>query len=354
MVSLDKTVGSLLLGTYLNSCLLVLELFQMSHYFRRMNNDSWIMKTVVGIVGFINAIDTLATISAVYLYAITHWGNTQYLVIQNWPITAHFVATGLVGALVQAFMLYRFWRMTEHTLTVCILALFSTASFAGSIGTAVDTTVNAYFSKRGGASIFVTIWLIGSLVADVGIAVALVWRLHRVKTDIQPAKSLIRRLITSAISTGTSTSIIAIIAVFAYFHEPSSNVGISVTFILGRVYSCTMLYLLNNRSKMRGEKADGTVEVGLATNFNLGGIYINRTVVVIHEFSADAFVPPPPESEIKDRPFAGLVDLNAVRRSSVSSTSSSFSSGSSTFSGDASEASDSDDDSPDSPPEATP
>jgi hypothetical protein len=39
----------------------------MSHYFRRMNNDSWIMKTVVGIVGFINAIDTLATISAVYL-----------------------------------------------------------------------------------------------------------------------------------------------------------------------------------------------------------------------------------------------------------------------------------------------
>jgi hypothetical protein len=33
-----------------------------------------------------------------------------------------------------------------------------------------------------------------------------------------------------------------------------------------------MLYLLNNRSKVRGEKADGTVEVGLATNFNLGGI----------------------------------------------------------------------------------
>ncbi|KAJ7918153.1 hypothetical protein B0H13DRAFT_1993560 [Mycena leptocephala] len=362
--SLDKTVGSLLLGTYLNSCLLVLELFQMSHYFRRMNNDSWIMKTVVGIVGFINAIDTLATISAVYLYAITHWGNTQYLVIQNWPITAHFVATGLVGALVQAFMLYRFWRMTEHTLTVCILALFSTASFAGSIGTAVDTTVNAYFSKRGGASIFVTIWLIGSLVADVGIAVALVWRLHRVKTDIQPAKRFPVQFPPPAwVLTNTPwqphqeinhlghlnrhlDSIIAIIAVFAYFHEPSSNVGISVTFILGRVYSCTMLYLLNNRSKMRGEKADGTVEVGLATNFNLGGIYINRTVVVIHEFSADAFVPPPPESEIKDRPFAGLVDLNAHV--------SSFSSGSSTFSGDASEASDSDDDSPDSPPEATP
>jgi hypothetical protein len=28
---------------------------------------------------------------------------------------------------------------------------------------------------------------------------------------------------TSAISTGTSTSLIAVIAVFAYFHEPTSN-----------------------------------------------------------------------------------------------------------------------------------
>jgi hypothetical protein len=49
-------------------------------------------------------------------------------------------------------------------------------------------------------------------------------------------------------------------------------VAISVTFILGRVYSCTMLYLLNNRSQMSGEMPDGTVEVGLSTAFNLGGI----------------------------------------------------------------------------------
>ncbi|KAF8185917.1 hypothetical protein K438DRAFT_1723400 [Mycena galopus ATCC 62051] len=342
MVSLDKAVGSLLVGTYASSCLLVLELFQIILYFRRKNNDSWMMKAVVLVVGFVNAVDTLAAYSAVYLYAVSHWGDTHYLLVQNWPITVHFASTGFVGLLVQGFMLYRFYRMTEHTITVCIITLFSAASFAGSIGTAVDTTLNAHFSKRGGASLFVTLWLIAGLVADVGIAAALVWRLHRVKTDIQPAKSLIRRLITSAISTGTSTSIIAVIAVFAYFHEPASNVAISVTFILGRVYSCTMLHLLNNRSKVRGEKADGTVEVGLATNFNLGGIYINRTAVIVREHSIDTCTLDsahlPTESESKNQPFSGLVDLNdaATPRSSTSSTSSSFSSRSSTLSGDAS------------------
>ncbi|KAJ6511548.1 hypothetical protein C8R47DRAFT_1314487 [Mycena vitilis] len=336
MVSLDKAVGSLLLGTYVNSCLFVVELFQMAHYFRHQNNDSRAMKTEVGIVATLNALDTVANISAVYLYAITHWGNSQYLEAQNWPIAAHFVATGFVGALVQGFMLFRFWRMTEHWLTVGILALFSLASFAASIGTAVETTMNVFFSKHdGGASVFVTVWLIGSLVADVGIATSLVWRLHRVKTDIQPAKSLIRRLITSAVSTGTSTSIIAIIAVFAYFHEPDSNVAISVTFILGRVYSCTMLYLLNNRSRMRGERADGTVEVGLATNFNLGGIYINRTAVVVRDLTMDtSSIAPPQESDIKDQPFSGLIDLNEPS-TPRSSTSSAFSeSTSSTLSGD--------------------
>ncbi|KAF7342136.1 hypothetical protein MVEN_01801300 [Mycena venus] len=347
MVSLDKAVGSLLLGTYLNSCLLVVELFQLIHYFRYMKNDSRIMKTVVVIAAFVNAIDTLAAYSAVYLYAISHWGDAQYLAVQNWPITVHFATTGFVGALVQAFMLYRFWRMTEHTLTVGIIALFSAASFAGSIGTAVCTTRNAYFSRRtGNAGMFVTLWLIAGLVADVSIAASLVWRLHRIETDIQPAKSLIRRLITSAISTGTSTSIIAVIAVFAYFHEPTSNVAISVTFILGRVYSCTMLYLLNNRSKIRGEKADGTVEVGLATNFNIGGIYINRTAVVVRDREEHHSVetctlnsiPTLPQSSTetdtdteKERPFSGLIDLNNT--ANRSSTYSASSRSSSAFSG---------------------
>ncbi|KAJ7230856.1 hypothetical protein B0H12DRAFT_1147312 [Mycena haematopus] len=328
MVSLDKAVGSLLVGTYANSCLLVLELFQIIYYFRHMNNDNWIIKAVVVAAGFINAIDTFAAYSAVYLYAVSHWGNARYLAVQNWPITVHFAASGLVGLLVQGFMLYRFWRMTEHSITVGIIALVSAASFTGSIGTAVDTTLNASFSKRGGASVFVALWLIAGLVADVAIATSLVWRLHRVKTDIQPTKSLIRRLITSAISTGTSTSIIAMVAVFAYFHEPASNVAISVTFILGRVYSCTMLHLLNYRSKLRGETAAGVIEIGLATNLNIGGIYINRTAVVVREQSMETCTATPTDIERKDQPFSSLVDVNdsSTPRSSTLSSSSSFSS----------------------------
>ncbi|KAJ7121080.1 hypothetical protein C8R44DRAFT_623229, partial [Mycena epipterygia] len=255
-----------------SSCLLVIEIIQLIHYFRHLDKDSWMIKTVVGTAAFINTIDTLAEYDAVYLYAVSHWGNTQYLAVQNWLIVVHFVATGFVAALVQGFMLYRFWRMTQHSITVGIIVMFSLASFAGSIGTAVETTLNPYFAQRSDAGRYVTIWLISGMMADVGIALSLVWRLHRVKTDLQREKSMIRRLITSAISTGTSTSIIAVIAVFAYLHEPASNVSISVTFILGRVYSCTMLYLLNNRSQTRGEMPDGTVEVGLATTFNIGGI----------------------------------------------------------------------------------
>ncbi|KAJ7177791.1 hypothetical protein C8R46DRAFT_1074952 [Mycena filopes] len=280
MVSLDKAVGSLLLGAFLNSYLLVIELFQLKNYFHNVKVDSWIMQCVVIFAAIVNGIDSLAGYTSVYLYGVTHWGDEHYLTIQ----------TGL---------------STKHSITVVILSLFSAASFAGSIGTAVRTSVNVYFSERGDATLFVTIWLIAGMIADVGIAASLVWRLHRVKTEDQPAESLLRRLITSAISTGSSTSLIAIIAVFAYFHEPASNVAISVTFILGRVYSCTMLYLLNNRSKMRGEMADGTMEVGLATTFNIGGICAHPIYLAA---SAHAI----PEIERKDEPFSGLVDVTEV------------------------------------------
>ncbi|KAJ7231963.1 hypothetical protein C8J57DRAFT_178263 [Mycena rebaudengoi] len=283
MVSLHKAIGGPLLGTYLNSCLFLIELCQGIYYFRHMNNDSWIMKTVAASVVFIDAVGTVATCISVYLYAVTHWGDFSYLQIQNWPIVVHFIATGIVGTMVQGFMLYRFWRMTQHSITVFLLGMFSMTAFTGSIGTAVETGLHTYFSQRGRASRYVTLWLIAGTAADIGIAASLVWRLHRVKTQLQPTKSLIRRLMTSAISTGTSTSIIAIIAVFAYLHEPSSNVPIGVTFILGRVYSCTMFYLLNNRSKLRGEMADGTVEVGLSHTFAMGGIFISRTAVVTRD-----------------------------------------------------------------------
>lgn len=63
-------------------------------------------------------------------------------------------------------------------------------------------------------------------------------------------------------------------------------VGISVTFILGRVYSCTMLYLLNNRSKMRGEKADGTVEVGLGRT-STSAEYVRSSSSPLPEFLAN-------------------------------------------------------------------
>ncbi|KAJ7726941.1 hypothetical protein B0H16DRAFT_1735440 [Mycena metata] len=205
-------------------------------------------------------------------------------------------------------MLYRFWRMTRHSVTVVILSLFSATAFAGYIGTCGRNLCKRFFLRaRRRDSLCHNLaysrhdcGLLASPYRSSGAFID-------VKAEDQSAKSLLRRLMTSAISTGSSTSLIAIVAVFAYFHEPASNVAISVTFILGRVYSCTMLYLLNNRSKMRGEMADGTTGESpellqtLTESPSSPAIFADDPAASAHAV---------PEIERKDEPFSGLVDVN--------------------------------------------
>ncbi|KIY69953.1 hypothetical protein CYLTODRAFT_209468 [Cylindrobasidium torrendii FP15055 ss-10] len=52
---------------------------------------------------------------------------------------------------------------------------------------------------------------------------------------------------------------------------------IGVTFLLGRVYSCTLFYTLNNRIKLN----DPNVRDDHCITFSLGGILIHREAVVV-------------------------------------------------------------------------
>ncbi|KIY69954.1 hypothetical protein CYLTODRAFT_323186, partial [Cylindrobasidium torrendii FP15055 ss-10] len=58
----------------------------------------------------------LCMYACLYLYSVKHWGDLAYLAIQNWTIIAHLITTGITAALVQSFMVYRYWRITENHL----------------------------------------------------------------------------------------------------------------------------------------------------------------------------------------------------------------------------------------------
>ncbi|KAE9397919.1 hypothetical protein BT96DRAFT_921124 [Gymnopus androsaceus JB14] len=291
MAALDTTLGALLIGTYANSLLYMVEILQVYRYYRSYPGDHVVLKGVVLLAFLIDTLSTLGNYSCVYLYTITHWGDESYVVNQYWPIPVYLITTGLSAFIVQTYLNHRYWRLTKHYIVTPILLLFSLTALGGSIATAAIIVKFPLYNERSEVTVPVTVWLVASAVSDVCIALALIVQLQRVRsqTSFKSTKSLISRLTTSAIQTGAPGATVATIALIVYLNNPDENVSVGLAFCLGRIYCLTMLNNLNSRiisnpdgSRAKSQSAadverdaiDGLS--GISTN----GIHVHRMAVV--------------------------------------------------------------------------
>lgn len=99
---------------------------------------------------------------------------------------------------------------------------------------------------------FYRLWLVSSAMADVLIAISLVITLTRAsgRTTIRSTRTLLSRLILTAIQSGTVTSIFAIIVVVTIVTRPTTNDSAYISFSLGHVYNLSMLLNLNLRRRL--------------------------------------------------------------------------------------------------------
>lgn len=251
-IDIESTVGGLLAGTWVNSYFFMIELIMCYRYFTRYGRSDPIW--LKGVVAMALAVDTTSTINhyaCVWLYTITHWGEVDYVKKQYWPIPVYLVTTGASAWIVQQFLIYRFYLLSKNRWISPILLTVSYAAFGGSIATAAIITKKSDYSARNDVQVSVTIWLVSSAIADISIAVILIYTLQRMKTNFRKTKNLIRRLTTLAIQTGGPGSVVASLALALYLQDTEGNISVGVAFSLGRVYAITMLHNLNSREHVR-------------------------------------------------------------------------------------------------------
>ncbi|ESK89909.1 hypothetical protein Moror_797 [Moniliophthora roreri MCA 2997] len=293
---LDKSLGGLLAGTWVNSYFFMIELIMCYQYFARYrSSDPVWLKIVVGTALAVDFTSTINHYACVYLYTITHWGDDSYLTRQYWPIPVYLVTTGASAWIVQHFLIYRFWMLSKNSYIAVVLVMTSMAGMAGSIATAVIIVQHPGYDDRDTVRIPVTIWLGLSAITDVSITAILIYTLQRMKTNFRKTRNMIKRLTTLAIQTGTPGSVVATIALIIYLNDTESNISVGVAFSLGRVYALTMLHNLNSRAYVRHnaqEAEDTDMHISISETFLRGlqtetrpdargeGIHVHRTAVV--------------------------------------------------------------------------
>ncbi|KAJ7922027.1 hypothetical protein B0H13DRAFT_2317951 [Mycena leptocephala] len=196
------------------------------------------------------------------------------------PVPLYVFSTGIVAALVQSFLVARYWNFTKNIFITLILSAFVTVAVGAAFASGVSISMYSAYKDRGRLRIPATIWLVAEAVTDISIAVSLLWEFWKVKPAFKDTNRRVhdtydreRFNASNAWSQyaeqtgGTDHSnrfrwghncLRCPHCSFRYLLNNQSNVPLGIAYCLGRVYILTMLANLNIRSSGRSGKSGGT------------------------------------------------------------------------------------------------
>ncbi|KAF5367593.1 hypothetical protein D9757_010644 [Collybiopsis confluens] len=263
-LNFNDLLGTLLLATWITSMLFAVIIRETWFYFRNFPQDRLIVKLVVVLVVLGDMANVVGTHATVYLYSISHWGDLLYLTKQYWSVFVFTVSTAIVTALVQSFLIFRYFALTRNWFFLIFCLLMMGLALASCSATAAIFMLFPEYSERFRAEVPIICWLASSAATDVLISVALIWQLFSIKTSFSQTEgyalidicrvdslplldSVVKRLIRQTIQTGSASAIIAICTLIAYLKNNSSNVESLFAYLLEKIYVLTLLTNLNMR-----------------------------------------------------------------------------------------------------------
>ncbi|KAJ7736458.1 hypothetical protein B0H16DRAFT_1730796 [Mycena metata] len=266
----DNLVGSMLIGSWLAAMLYGLTLCKSWEYVARYPKDVRFRKGLLLCCVFSSSLSMVGAFANVYYPTVTFWGNPVELEKQLWGFPVYVMFNSVTGAMVDAFLIRRLYRLSNMLWLAVFLAIFVVVGLVGAILISVSLA-GADYSSRNNAATGVVIFTAGTAGADILITIALIWKLVTMKTE------LIHRLVIGAIQTGSTTSTIVIVIVVSYYMNKESNVPTAFNYLMSPLYVVTLLYNLNL------QRRDGTSDPGRSdnrvTDISLGLQFYRTTIV---------------------------------------------------------------------------
>ncbi|KAH9894219.1 hypothetical protein C8Q73DRAFT_745781 [Cubamyces lactineus] len=236
MTVLDATMGPLLIGVILAA---------MYYYYTRYPRDPWHIKLLVTAVWTTDSIHQHTIHGpSVYWYLITEYGNPTALTLLSKTIIVEVFFNAFTGLFVQSFFAARVWKLSGKKLYLVIpVAILVAGEFC-------DLYLKTFLDlvQIKGLSISINAF---AAAGDVTIAAILCTILHQSRTGFSKSNTLINRLMVFAVNTGLLTSVCACLSLITIVALPNTFVYICFFFLVGRLYSNSLMATLNARKSLR-------------------------------------------------------------------------------------------------------
>ncbi|KAL0957991.1 hypothetical protein HGRIS_000166 [Hohenbuehelia grisea] len=255
MALLDAQLGSLLIGSYFNLLFLGVEIYLFFQYrlSKERLRDSRLLQYIVSIAIVNDFFGSALECLAMYRVLIIAYGNPSKIQsMSNWPIGAYFISSSLSIVLGQGWLIWRYFQISKRRWPALILATAVLCPFAVEIAAGIYAMQPSRAKNlRRRVNPVAILGFAAVATVDLGIAGALLWELWRVQPVFRSTRFVIRKITINIIQTGSATFLVALAVGVLYFVNPESSVSRAVFFCHGRVYTCTVLFTLNYRAKLR-------------------------------------------------------------------------------------------------------
>jgi len=253
---LDNSIGAMMIGVIISAVLHGVCLLQAFYYFQRYKKDAWFLKALVMVMVTFDATHLCLISHTVYHYSITNFHDEEALKHIIWSVVIEALFTGVNGALVQTFYVYRVWMLSQKNYLLTGLLLFLIVSCAG-CGTAwviISMRMGTYRNLLRVNPLTITINALSTTI-DTLIALSLVYLLNSARTGFRKSDTMINKLIIFVVNTGILTTICAIASLICLVASPNTLIYASFYFCIGRLYLNSFLATLNARKSIT-EKID--------------------------------------------------------------------------------------------------
>ncbi|KAF4615926.1 hypothetical protein D9613_011349 [Agrocybe pediades] len=218
--------------------------------------DKPAVKVLVYTVVTLDIIQTVVTSHLTWFFAIANWHDPTVLFRTTWSANMLPLFAGLISGIVQIFYAWRIFKLSKARWMTCLAGLISliatsqaTAAIVASIMIQFNPTQERLLQLH---PVF-SYWLAGSFTVDILITAAMLQILFNARaiSALSRTGNLVNTLISNAIQTGAITVVCAGVDLALFVAYTSSNFHFVPAYILGKLYSNSLLATLNTRETLR-------------------------------------------------------------------------------------------------------
>ncbi|KAI0737716.1 hypothetical protein C8Q80DRAFT_1276155 [Daedaleopsis nitida] len=177
-----------------------------------------------------------------------HYGDVENLLKFHNSWFSVPIMCGVVSVAVQFFYARRIWALSKSMILVIVICTLSLAQGCGAIASGVLLKNIHSAEDQAKTTPAISVWLGGSAIVDIVIAVAMTILLLRSKTGLRHSDSMVNKLVRLVIESGMITASVAIVDVVMFAALPDTLYHECPALALAKLYANMMVTSLNNRA----------------------------------------------------------------------------------------------------------